>query len=123
MARWISRFASGTSASARTVQPCFSAACFSAGPPRSSYNPFEARSEMVMMPIWISIFLTAFEIRLCFRDQGDVRDPHLLVHRLAHVVNGQRGDADSRERLHFHAGLRRDPGRRRDGDAIPAFGN
>ena len=56
-------------------------------------------------------------------NQRHVRDPHLFVHRFAHVVNGQRGDAGGGERLHFDAGLRRDFGRCLDDDAIPAFGD
>ena len=37
-------------------------------------------------------------------DEADVRDAHAAVHRLAHVVDRQGGDADGGQRLHLHAG-------------------
>ena len=45
-------------------------------------------------------------------DQPDLADDHRLVHRLDHVVDGQRGDGDRRQRLHLdaRASRRADPG-------------
>src|SRR5687768_8579170 len=37
-------------------------------------------------------------------DQPDVADPHAPVERLAHVVDGERGDGNGCQRFHFHAG-------------------
>ena len=38
-----------------------------------------------------------------FADQPNIREYHLPVNRLAHVVNGERGDADGRHGLHLYA--------------------
>ncbi len=92
---------SGMTASPCTTQPYCSAAARTAGPPRSSYCPAEARSEMVMMPT-----VMAMRLALLLREQTDVGDFHGFVHRFAHVVNRQEGQGHPGERLHFHAGLR-----------------
>ena len=38
-------------------------------------------------------------------------EPHAAVDRLAHVVDGQRSDADGGQRLHLDAGAARDAAR------------
>src|SRR5207248_2162515 len=108
---------SGMIASARTFQPRFSAAAFTAGPPRSWYCPPLARSEMVIMPtrICISFLVIPGEVgksrsetlkvissvlgpswtgvfardhgALLFFHQSHIRNLHLFVDGFAHVVN------------------------------------
>src|SRR2546423_11778900 len=105
MARWISRFSSGTSDSAMTFHPYSCAAVLSAGPPRSSYRPFEARSEIVMIPAEICIWLS---LPLGLRHQLHTSYLHFLIHCLAHIINREGGNAYRSERFHFNAGLRGD---------------
>jgi len=40
------------------------------------------------------------------RFESHVGDGHRLIERFAHVIDGERGDRDGRERLHLDAGLR-----------------
>src|SRR5882672_6536376 len=47
-------------------------------------------------------------------DETDIADHHLLVDGLDHVVDGERGDRDRRQCLHFDACLRRRPHARLD---------
>src|SRR5205823_13753189 len=125
---------SGMIASARPSQPRFSAAAFTAGPPRSWYCPPLARSEMVMMPttICISFLVIPSEVEesrggtlkvissgsldfarddrscepLLFFHQPYFGNLHLFVDGFAHVVNRQQSDRDAGERFHFDPGLR-----------------
>ena len=60
----------------------------------------------------------AFTLRsFVFSTSAHIRDRHVLVDRLRHVVDGQRRDRGGDERLHLDAGLRRRLGRRGDLDA------
>ena len=62
-----------------------------------------------LVPSWTpseTVKTAALRILLRLLDQRDVGDRHLLVDRLRHVVDGQRGDGDHGERLHLDAGLR-----------------
>src|SRR6266550_6782086 len=121
-------------ASARTSQPRFSAAAFTAGPPRSWYCPPLARSEIVMMPrtICISCLVIPSKVEesrcetlkaspsgsldfarddrsyemLRFFHQVHIRDLHLFVDGFAHVVNREERDRDADKRFHLHSGLR-----------------
>src|SRR5205085_7146755 len=97
---------SGMTASDKTCQPYFSAASFSAGPPRSLYSPAVARSEMVMMPTVICIVALPSHRAFRFFQQTNIRDAHLFIHGFAHVVNGEQRHRDAGQRFHFHAGLR-----------------
>src|ERR1043166_10076491 len=100
---------SGTMASQRTCQPYSCAFSFSAGPPRSPYSPAAARSEIVMMPTVIGraewsdgvmeccccsltplLHSTLGALRLL--EQANVGDPHFLIHRFAHVIDGEQRD-------------------------------
>src|SRR5205823_12058314 len=119
---------SGTTASERISQPAFCAASFNAGPPKSLYSPALARSEIVTIPTTICIFAATDQHRrntdssacqlclsvyicvslwllFCFCNQPYVRNSHLFVDSLAHVVDRKKSDGDASERLHFDAGL------------------
>ena len=49
-------------------------------------------------------------------------DHHAAVNGLAHVIDGQRRDAGSGQRFHFHARLPRQLAYRSDQDAVFAIG-
>src|SRR4029450_9262470 len=115
---------SGTMASEMTCQPFFCATSFSAGPPRSSYSPALARSEIVIMPTCICTLLRRrFMSVACFGsdrhgsrygafglyDQPYIRDSHVLIHCLAHVINREHCDRDADECLHLNASLGNGP--------------
>src|SRR4029453_3123048 len=113
---------SGTMASEITCQPFFCAASFSAGPPRSSYSPALARSEIVIMPTCICTllhrrFTRSFALVRAVMDrrrhrafglhnQTYIRESHVLIHCLAHVINREHCDRDADECLHLNASLR-----------------
>src|SRR4029453_15969251 len=115
---------SGTMASEITCQPFRCADSFSAGPPRSSYSPALARSEIVIMPTWICTLLQRRFLSVAclgsgrhgsryrafgLYDQTYIRDSHVLIHCLAHVINREHCDRDAGECLHLNASLRNSP--------------
>ena len=51
------------------------------------------------------LFATAY-FTLRFFEQPNVADLHFLIHRLAHVVDGEQGDRHAGQRFHLHPGLR-----------------
>src|SRR4029453_9301088 len=115
---------SGTMASEITCQPFFCADSFSAGPPRSSYSPAFARSEIVIMPTCICTLLQRRIIAppalvpavmdrryrtFGLYDQTYIRDSHVLINGLAHVINREHCDHDAGEGLHLNASLPNSP--------------
>src|ERR1041385_950001 len=115
----MSRFSSGTSDSATIFHPYSCAAFFRAGPPKSSYKPFEARSEIVIMPTEISITMSPSPHRFRFRHQSNASDLHAFIHSFAHVVNGQACHAHCCEGFHFYTRLRGNFGGGGNNNPIP----
>src|SRR4051812_18106978 len=117
---WMRAASSGTMASPKTCHPYFSAASFTAGPPRSSYSPEVARSETVIIPTvicisWTGVLRAPFRLvpaviarrykALRFLHQVDAGNLHLLIHRFAHVINREQRDGHAGQRFHLNSGL------------------
>src|SRR6266403_3406693 len=125
---------SGTTASQRICQADFSATFRSAGPPKSSYPPLLARSEIVIIPTEVVVleFGSGGVMRSCFLSitpllhysitpflrcsllhfsfallkQLDIGDLHPPVDCFAHIINRKECYGHTGERFHLHAGLR-----------------
>src|SRR5690606_21272987 len=105
---------SGIMAVSATCQPFASTISWIAGPALSSLSPRDPLSLTVIIPTLI-IFprslagrhraLVVAALAPGLLHQVNITDDHVLLHGLAHVINGQGRHRHRRQGFHFHPGL------------------